>query len=433
MFIQHHKQNEIISLIKYTQDGLFHELVIELCKQALTLFNEDDVIDILKYLSISAYYVNKMQIGCFISDFILCKSSKFNKIALRNLSFYSKSLLIKAEKRFEFKVDNIPVELTNKFYISCNPSIIEYNDGYLLSIRLVNYSQDRASRYTIFSNDKKVRSRNFIVRLNSKLEKISSHEILDCSNRKRYPSSVIGIEDIRLFKDKSSLKFQCTIPDGMNKFCPKIGYGLLPSIDQWNDKIVVEDINQIKSPISESTCEKNWLPICSNLPTMLNDSIIKDDVMRVIYNVFPIRLFDINNKDLSMKEVKDLHKFDLGWKGFRGGSIPIHFDEGLLIIIHEVFYEYSKRSYMSRFIWYNKDLSEIKVSLPFTFEGCYVEMCMGCCNDLDDPNNLIISVGVEDKHAFVYKVLKSTVRLMLENGVTKDTIKTVSEKSISSF
>ena len=87
---------------------------------------------------------------------------------------------------------------------------------------------------------------------------------------------------------------------------------------------------------------------------------------------------------------------------FRGSAGPVEFEDGYLLLVHEVLQQSDfQRVYFHRFVYCDRDFRIKKVSKPFTFQHFGVEYCCGMTLD-HTGSQLILSVGIEDREAYLY-------------------------------
>jgi len=97
---------------------------------------------------------------------------------------------------------------------------------------------------------------------------------------------------------------------------------------------------------------------------------------------------------------------------FRGSAAPIEFDNGHLLLIHEVVFT-DQRTYLHRFVYLDKDLKITKVSRPFVFFHKGIEYCCGMTID-HSGKQCILSIGFEDSQAFLVFADLEHIRTLLE-------------------
>ena len=162
--------------------------------------------------------------------------------------------------------------------------------------------------------------------------------------------------------------------------------------------LAVEKLVPLKGP-ETSTCEKNWLPF------------VKDNTLYTIYGYDPFIILKVDretgNCTTALKE-EPKHDFT----SFRGSASPMPFDEGYLLLIHEVIFT-DQRNYLHRFVYLDKDLHITKVSKPFMFFHKGIEYCCGMTTD-HSGKKCILSVGLEDHQAFLALVDLDHIRTLLD-------------------
>lgn len=311
----------------------------------------------------------------------------------QNLYFYIKNL-----ERTEFKQINIelPKITENDSYKPLNPSIVKTDSGYVLILRSVNYLQN-AQKYKILDGSGIVNTRNFLVNCDKNFNFLDKHEIIEKARRIRFPVIVDGLEDCRLCYFDKNYWFNCNIRDTNSQAIPKMILCKLSDTKRGNtietNKTVV-----LQGP-DENRCEKNWLPF------------VFDNQLLMIYSYDP---FVIYKPDLETGECALFKKVEpqCDFSRFRGGASPIEFDDGYLMLIHEVIFR-DKRYYAHRFLFLNKDLEITKVSKPFTFKHKGVEFCCSMAID-HERKKLVMPIGIEDGEAWLCFADLAHVRSLLE-------------------
>jgi hypothetical protein len=261
----------------------------------------------------------------------------------------------------------------------------------------VNWAQTGGNHY--HSRDPKddtIRTTNYLLEYTPDFKLLSQREIIENLPRVRHPSQIQGMEDCRLVSLNNENYFLCTCYDtspGGIKQC-------LCKIDQSStvNAAMVEKFVPLKGP-DASRCEKNWLPF------------VKNNSLHVIYSYDPLIIYEVNREtgDLTVqKNIIPQHHF----ARFRGSAGPIEFDKGYLVMVHEVAHS-NQRHYMHRFLYLDKDFNIVQLSKPFTFEHMGIEYCCGMTTD-HAGNNLVMTLGIEDREAKFGIVGLDVVREMLE-------------------
>jgi len=207
-----------------------------------------------------------------------------------------------------------------------------------------------------------------------------------------------GLDDCRIFEFNKNPWFTCTTCDTN----PTGNFQI--SLCKLDDKSFgktaeVEQLIPLSGP-DPYRCEKNWLPF------------IKDGSLHVVYSCDPFIIYKPNietGECETFLEYQPTHDFS----SFRGSAAPIEFDDGYLMLVHEVvhFPDYS-RAYMHRFLYLDKKFIVKLLSRPFTFKHIGVEFCCSMILDHFDKE-LIIPIGIEDQEAYLCFIDLDTVRSLL--------------------
>lgn len=407
---------DLLRIREYRKKG-DNEKVMSLI-EGLDLNGTDSVIDkILIEASICAYYTGMKDVGRLLSEALLLGSlstSEHNLVRGNQIFYCNKIPRTKCDQYNQLEA---PIEGTGVKYAPCNPSIIKAPKGYLLNVRMVNYSQVGGRHFTVHSPDKVVRTINSILLLDDDMKIVSDRRLIDKSGRKAYPTMVRGMEDIRLFYQEDTLRFFCTLVDANPKGIPQMAIG---TIEEGEDVMAVTKLTVMKGPVA-GRCEKNWVPY------------VKGGTIFAVYQTYPLKIYIVTPNKSLLASLPSL-EYHKRLTDIRGGSPPVEFNDGLLFVTHQVVMFSGRRRYTHRFISYSEDYAVVTASLPFVFETPEIEFCLGMCYD-STGSNLLLSVGLEDKKARVYTVSMDTVKSLLAEGrdveklVTFNDVKWMSKKS----
>jgi tetratricopeptide (TPR) repeat protein len=317
----------------------------------------------------------------------------------------------KSGEKEEEKKEPKTGEEEKKKWIGLNPSIINDQNGYTMIYRSVNYEHDPArGTYDSMEGDGVIRTRNYLVKLDREFNVISSHEIINNIQTDKYPSSVEGMEDCRLFIHQSRYWFTCTSCETRVRRIPRICLARLsrrPNQDGYYEVDFFKPLNGLKD---EGSCEKNWLPFED------------EGEIRVIYDYEPFVVAKVDRNSGSITPVQKC-KMPYNLSRFRGSAGPIDFDRGYLFVIHEVTFRhvggYTRRYYFHRFVWMDRKYQLQKFSKPFYFEEKTTEFCSGICSFVEG-GKLILTCGLKDKEAKAYWVKMDLVRKMLRTVRVED-------------
>ncbi len=364
------------------------------------LFDED--------ISMSAYYAGYYNEGFAAVNRLMLRKDipEYNKgKALQNVLCYVNCL---KDARYEPLNIDLPYirEGSPIKYFSMNPSIRKTENGYKLICRTVNYLQIAAKYFLtldLLDKTNTIRTRNFFLECDRDFNLLSQQEIIEDLPRLRLKTKNIeGLEDCRLFSFKGSDWFSCTTLDTNPIANPQI---TLCKLENESDgkTVHVEKFVTFMGPDLQR-CEKNWLPF------------IKDDALHMIYSFDPFIVYKpriekqhsiISNDVIAMNNEQ---KYD--FTRFSGSAPPIAFEDGFLTLVHESVYD-DQRIYLHRFVFFDPDFNITKVSKPFVFMHKGIEYCCGMTFDHSEEN-LIMSIGYEDRKTYLCFVGLNTVSLMLE-------------------
>lgn len=352
-------------------------------------------------IAISAFYTGFKADGYnSVNNLILSKKvpSHMKDFAYKTALFYLPTI---KSARFDPIVINLPKirEGFTETFCPMNPSIQKVDDGYMLICRTVNYVQFGGRDHKscdIF--DPTIRTKNFLVHYDKDFNIISQDEIVENLPRfRKKPSMVEGLEDCRLIKFNNEFWFTCTVFDLTPEGVPQIALCKLADKASGN-KIAVTKLVPLKGP-DPKRCEKNWLPF------------VKDNEFYAIYSCDPFVVFKpdfVTGECKTSLTIEPKHDFS----SFRGSAPPIEFDDGYLMMVHEVAYT-NQRYYLHRLVYMDKDLNVTKISKPFTFLHQGIEYTCGMTID-HSGENLVIPIGIEDRNAYLCTVDLKTIRSMLK-------------------
>ena len=279
---------------------------------------------------------------------------------LSNMKFYNNKIIPTEVLDFGFSMNHQIANKYRKFNSSSACIIKTEDDGYLLNIRLVNYTIDSKGCY--HNCDDHVITINKCVEL-SKDFKILKETLINSSfDNRRY----IGIEDVKIFKntdknlnveDNNEIIFIGTGLHKNNRIC--MCYGKYDK----NSKFM-ESIELNASFNMNSECEKNWVFYMD-----------ENNKLKIIYKWFPLQICDsgeINSGLIHLQEEKVMPKI---FKHVRGSSNGYIFKDEIWFINHIVSYE-EPRQYFHMISVFDKKMNLLRYTCPFKFEGICIEYCL---------------------------------------------------------
>lgn len=282
---------------------------------------------------------------------------------------------LKTEKEIDviFDVPFIKENCPHKYRPS-NPSIIKSQDGYYVISKAINFGCD-GYFYAPLISGQPLNGRNFFLTYDKNFNLKSEKEI---SN---FNGQIFGsdfYDDCRIFEYKDGYYFICSrvifnlVNQALCQFCL--------------DKIKIENALLLKGP-NLKRHEKNWLPI------FINNELC----FIYLYEPYTILKRNINGEC----EIIRQENYNLDFSNFRGSAAPIEFDNGYLMMVHELNMVKNKRKYTHRFLYLDKDYNIKKLSRPFIFKHIGIEFCISMTID-HEAKELIVPIGIEDKEAKIY-------------------------------
>jgi tetratricopeptide (TPR) repeat protein len=380
--------------IHYRTSGK-NDLAYLFAKHGSRLFQSNDY-HFDEELSIVSYYTRFKEDGYkAASDLLLRKDAPWNVKyqTYQNILFYTQNLKGAHFRPIECELPLI-AEGSELRYFPMNPSILKTENGYQVICRSVNYTQKGAKEFETIDPRGLFNTRNFLLEYDKEFHLLAQNEIIENLVRERLAScNVLGLEDPRIFAFQGSTWFTCTTRDNTSDGIPRISLCKMRSGGEVESMVLLEGPDPVR-------CEKNWLPF------------IKDETLHIIYSYDP---FIVLQPDLETGECKLDLSYEPAWDltQFRGSAGPIPFDNGYLILIHEVvqFGDFS-RCYLHRFVYTDHRFFVKKISKPFTFLHQGVEFC-GSMTLNHEGTFLILAIGIEDSKAYLCSVDLKTIRSQL--------------------
>lgn len=352
-------------------------------------------------LSITAYYTKYMHEGdAALNDLLLRKEVPWHirDQAYKNLLFYCPRLQEKRSIPIHFDLPLIFQE-SEEHYYPMNPSILKTENGYRVICRTVNYTQSGAKHFHTNDPNGIFRTRNFLLDYDGHFHLQSQHEIIEDLPRKRIQSfNLEGLDDCRIFALDNAVWFSCTTGD-TNPY-GTFQISLCKLRETLNDQNVkVEKLIPLMGP-DPYRCEKNWLPF------------VQDGRIHFIYSYDPFIVFSPDIKTgQCQRSIQYEPSYD--FSHFRGSAGPIAFDDGYLLLVHEVVLQSDlSRCYVHRFLFLDTNFKVIKITKPFYFQHHGVEYC--CSMTINhEADELILPLGLEDKEAHLYFFDCDSIRSLL--------------------
>ena len=345
-------------------------------------YPKDDILfvhnDIYEYklpleYTIFAFYIGDRDLYSTFSKLILRNEINIGNF-LHNYKFYCPQLEYIDSICFNKSI----IRTINKEYNfrSSTPSIISFDNNYIMNIRYVNYNIQDNGNYDwvdniISINKKYILSENFNI-----LEEFEPN--FNYSNRKYE-----GIEDIKLLKSKDEIIFCGT--------CYKENSHIGMAIGNYsNDKITYNEL--IKEP--EQYCEKNW----SFLPCG----------KKMVYKWFPLQIGFINNNKLEIIQENNMPNI---FQEVRGSTNSSLYKDEIWFIVHLVHkYANEPRIYYHMFIKFDINMNLLAFTCPFKFSKEPIEFT---CGLIIEEERIIVSHSIWDRESYIKIYNKKYIEKLL--------------------
>ncbi len=396
-----------------------------------TLFISQHVYDydFVYELTVLAWYLKDIKLGQLSCEWMLnSKIVPYYKKSgvLHDMIFYVPCLSdlahIDVVELFVNKTNSTIFNNHPKHNLS-NPSIVLKADGnYLLNVREVSYYYDLD--YNEYIYDGTINTINHMTELtdeklnnmittkknnllNSKIIKFESDDLFT-----KYPTSIPGFEDLRLVE--------------LNGIIWTVGTARITNPTDTNE-IVLSRLNsayemdlvlrlKVRWPTAEmeknTWCQKNWVPF------------VKDNELYILYSSDEMIILkpDLETGECEIvNRTKDQeHDYSL----YRGGSQVIKIDTGYLYLIHQIGNNETdhknkdnnetiwRRYYYHRFVYMDNNYKITKISPLFYLIKKSIEFVSGMTLDTSGKN-ILITLGVEDRQAYLVRIAKNDVLSML--------------------
>lgn len=336
--------------------------------------------------SIAAFYTDQRAKGFMVTDALAldrAAPAQSRELAKANLYFYIRPLRDFCPSYVEYQIDFTP----EAGWAPMNPSIVNWHERLMLTIRTVNYVIDQDGRYLIDGKQEApIRTRTFLTELAPDFKPVIGPSEI-ASNLPESPAwdMVRGLEDQRLFVcDGELFTISCVRELNPMGFCEQVVSRLYGKGTAWYEVIK-------RQPVEN---QKNWMPWSNT-----RDPVIR---MRFLYRLGHV--VDSYGRDVS--KVVDRER-DLD--AVSGGSQVIPFRDAYLCVVHEARHDPSgKRWYMHRFAYVNNAGVTLKLSRPWILQDRQIEYVMGLAHH-PDGKRLVLSFGIRDAQAWLATVTDDDV------------------------
>ncbi|AYV86036.1 MAG: alpha (1,3)-fucosyltransferase [Solivirus sp.] len=316
-----------------------------------------------------------------------------------------------------------------KEYTSSSLAIANFDNVIVGILRTHTYRVEGTS-YISNCEDGIIRTVNYYLTINEKLEVIRSQEI-ELIDKKPYETRVRGLEDVRII-DRDRI-LGVTYEHIENEARTMAYYELKNSED--GTKKIGDYPTVMKTP---EACEKNWLPLPSAIPSEstfnhreTSSSVNESHSLacetgterkepKFIYSLSPTRIVSLEATEVGIKK---LHSYEQNFDDERGSSLlKYNFNgiEGYLVLTHRVIF-LQTRIYLNRFFFLSSEYKILYSSNYFHFLHIGIEYCLGLCYSFN-KENLYAAVSKSDKETYIVEFAKETVENMLRPIGQKDKV-----------
>jgi hypothetical protein len=238
-------------------------------------------------------------------------------------------------------------------FTASTPSITPLKNRYVVNVRYVDYDINRADgKYS--PPKKNITTINKRMTLTRPLKTLQEFTFPEPETDLLYR----GVEDVRLY---TTAKHEIVYTGNSNLS----GDGMRACVAAYELDGSSLAKREIPSP-EQRSCEKNWV-------------IAKDDVL--ITDWYPMRVGAINRDGQFAlhRTIETPHVFQF----FRGSSNGSAFGASIFFVVHMVHHAAPRVYYHCLVELKAGDLSVVRVSQPFSFEGESIEYCLGCIVEHD--------------------------------------------------
>lgn len=235
----------------------------------------------------------------------------------------------------------------------------------LMNTRFVNYSIDGSGGYHMRSSDGNVKTKNGFTYLSDLFYPIEGIKMMKEEPERVYAKNIEGLEDVRLFYHKGSLKFSASSKNLTDDENIVIAVG-----DYDVDSAQMHNIKVIQSP-NGNGCEKNWIAV----PETCGLETTKGK-MNFIYGWNPLEIGAVNEVSNKL-EIHTKYNTPRIFSRFRGSSPLWEYEGKFYCVVHFVKYS-TPRVYYHSVVRFNKESLKPEVySAPFCFKQTKIEYCLG--------------------------------------------------------
>jgi tetratricopeptide (TPR) repeat protein len=322
-------------------------------KDSYLFLNNDVYTYKLDYeFSIIACYVGIKNINdSIIAIFNRCNDQSILDNTFSNIKFYKEILVPIGLIDFTKNISHLIGHKERRLY-SSSSCILPYKEGYLMNMRMVNYTIDSNGYY--HDCDDYIITINNYIELSDDFTVIEEKLLDSVFDERKY----IGYEDIRIFPTQNNEGWHF-VGTGLHK---NGNLGICSGHYDKNREYI--EGTEIKPTFVHQGCEKNWVFVdYSGSP-------------HIVYNWYPLHICKINLASHTLESVCKKENVPKLFKRIRGSTNGFKYKNEIWFITHMVSYE-QPRHYYHVFLVFDSELNLLRYSAPFKFEGECIEYCIG--------------------------------------------------------
>ena len=192
-------------------------------------------------------------------------------------------------------------------------------------------------------------------------------------------SLILGLEDIRLFKNNNTIYYTATTLEYSYNDTIRIVKG------EYNPETKELKNNICMIPPTETDCEKNWIQV--------------DD--KFIYRWHPLELGVMKDNKLEITHTIETPVF---FNKYRGSTNAFEYNNEFWFVTHGIM-DCTPRKYFHQIVILNKDYKLVKYTVPFYFDKLAIEYCLGfiiinetiyMTSSRNDCNPIIVKLNLKD-------------------------------------
>lgn len=326
-------KNDVLFIEPSVYDGLFEYENTILANYIQSKGRLHSLKDIVEYINVGQYHIDNVW---------------------SNLEYYVDILTtdIYGARADPFQFPDI------KEYHPSSSSIVPWGNEFIMNIRYVNYIVD-STGYHSKSADGVVRTINAMVRLDRAFEPMGTATVMSEEAGTIYPCTIMGLEDIRLFRRGGKIYFSASNRDRNLQTNFRIVVG-----EYTIENATLENLITLEPPRSiASLCEKNWIYVPGG------------DKLNFIYKWHPLEVGTVDENNVL--QIHSSYSTPRFFSRIRGSSPICEYGGRLWCVVHIV--KHTKmRIYFHSIIGFNlKTMKPERYTLPFCFSKIGIEYCLG--------------------------------------------------------